>query len=100
MQERLGRARVEGYLAHKKLRPPLGSPQGPGHSPTVGSWEEGISYEQATPVPFLCPTSLYSTTPPEATGGYPHEAGIGLCLIVGFKVASRICGGFNRGENS
>ena len=50
MQERLGRARVQGYLAHKKLRPPLGSPQGPGHSPTVGSWEENVSYERGTPV--------------------------------------------------
>ena len=27
-------AMVQWYLAHKKLRPPLGSPQGPRHSPT------------------------------------------------------------------
>ena len=28
---------VQGYLAHKKQPPPLGPPQGPGHSPTGGS---------------------------------------------------------------
>ena len=28
---------LQGYLAHKKQPPPLGSPQGPGLSPTVGS---------------------------------------------------------------
>ena len=37
LQERLGRAQVQGYLVHQKLRPPLGSPQGPRYSPTVGS---------------------------------------------------------------
>ena len=28
---------VEEYLARKKQPPPLGTPQGPGHIPTVGS---------------------------------------------------------------
>jgi len=28
---------VQGYLAHKKHPPSLGPPQGPRHSPTVGS---------------------------------------------------------------
>ena len=28
---------VQGYLAHKKLRPPLGSPLGPRYRPAVGS---------------------------------------------------------------
>jgi len=28
---------VQGYLAHKKTHPPLGSPYGPMHRPTVGS---------------------------------------------------------------
>ena len=51
LQERLGRAPVQGYLAQKKLRPPLGSPQGPRQSPTVGSWEDDVSYERGTPVP-------------------------------------------------
>ena len=36
LQERLGRAQVQGYLVHKELRAPLGSPQGPRHSPSVG----------------------------------------------------------------
>ena len=41
---------TQGYLAHKKLRPPLGSPQGPGHSPTVFPHGEVVSYERGTPV--------------------------------------------------
>ena len=28
---------LQGYLAHNKLRPPPGSPQGTRHSPSVGS---------------------------------------------------------------
>ena len=28
---------VQGYLAHKKLPPPVGPPQGPRQRPTVGS---------------------------------------------------------------
>ena len=27
---------IQGYLAHKKTPTPLGTPQGPGHGPTVG----------------------------------------------------------------
>ena len=27
------------------------APQGPRHSPTVGSYERGVSYERRTPVP-------------------------------------------------
>ena len=30
-------ARLQGHLAHKKHPPSLGPPQGPRHSPTVGS---------------------------------------------------------------
>ena len=37
LQERLGRARVQGYLAHKETLTPLGPPQDPRHRPTVGS---------------------------------------------------------------
>ena len=29
--------RLQGHLAHKKQPPPLGPPQDPGFSPTVGS---------------------------------------------------------------
>ena len=32
---RRARSGLQGYLAHKKQPPPLGSPQGPRHSPTV-----------------------------------------------------------------
>ena len=28
--------------------PPLGPPWGPRHGPTVGSWEEAVSYERGT----------------------------------------------------
>ena len=28
--------RLQGYLAHKKQPPPIGTPQGPRHEPTVG----------------------------------------------------------------
>ena len=41
---------IQGYLAHKKPPPPLGPPQGPGHRPTVGSWEESRCHERGTPV--------------------------------------------------
>ena len=49
LQERLRRARVQVCLAHKKLRAPLGSPQGPRHSPTVGSYAGAVSCERGTP---------------------------------------------------
>ena len=59
---------LQGYLAHKKLRPPLGLPQGPRHSPTVGSYGGAISYERSTPVPPQDPLrqqeSLFVTRPP------------------------------------
>ena len=42
---------IQGYLAHKKQPAPLGPPQFPRYSPTVGSWEGGGSYKQGTPVP-------------------------------------------------
>ena len=41
---------LQAYLDHKKLLPPLGPPQGPRHSPTVGSWGGAVSYERDTPV--------------------------------------------------
>ena len=45
-----GGGEVQGYLAHKKQPPPLGSQEGPRHSPTVGSWEGRVSYERSNPV--------------------------------------------------
>ena len=43
-------ARVHGYLAHKKLPTPLGTPYGPRHRATVGSQAAAVSYERGTPV--------------------------------------------------
>jgi len=43
-------ARIDGRLAHKKQPPPPGSPSGPRHSPTVGSYGGAVSYERGTPV--------------------------------------------------
>ena len=40
----------QGYLAHKKPPPSLGPLTDPRYSPTVGSWEGGVSYERSTPV--------------------------------------------------
>jgi hypothetical protein len=40
----------QGYLAHKKLPPPLGPPYDPRYSRTVGSLEGGVSHERGTPV--------------------------------------------------
>ena len=39
---------VQGYLAHKKHPPSLGPPQGPRHSPVVGSYEGAVSHERGT----------------------------------------------------
>ena len=44
---------VQGYLAHKKQPPPLGPPQGPRHSPTVGSQGGAVSSGLSHRV-FLC----------------------------------------------
>ena len=44
---------LEGYLARKKQPPPLGPPQGPGRSPTVGSQVAAVFNERGTPV-SLC----------------------------------------------
>jgi len=35
-------------LAHRKQSPPLGPPCDPRHSPSVGSWEEGVSHQRGT----------------------------------------------------
>ena len=35
---------VQGYLAHKKMPTPPGSPREPRHSPTVGSYGLAVSY--------------------------------------------------------
>ena len=40
---------VQGYLAHKKTLTPLGLPQGPRQRPTVGSYEEVVSFERGAP---------------------------------------------------
>jgi hypothetical protein len=42
--------RAQGYLAHKKVRPLPGSPQGPRHSPTAGSYGGAVSHERGTPL--------------------------------------------------
>jgi len=45
---------LQGYLAHKKTPNPLGPPEGPRHSPTVGSYGGAVSYERGTPVgPYI-----------------------------------------------
>ena len=41
---------LQGYLAHKKQRLPLGPPYDPRHSPTAGSQGGVVSYERDTPV--------------------------------------------------
>ena len=41
---------IRGFLAHKKTPTPLGPPQGPNHSPTVGTYRAAVCYEQGTPV--------------------------------------------------
>ena len=41
---------VQGYLAHGKQPPSLGSPQVPRFRALVGSWEGGGSYERGAPV--------------------------------------------------
>ena len=47
----LASSAVQGCLAHKKQppTPPLGPPEDPRHSPTVGFWGV-VSYGQGTPV--------------------------------------------------
>ena len=40
--------RIQGYLAHKKQRPSLGPPYDLRYSPTVGSWEGGVSCDSGT----------------------------------------------------
>ena len=45
--------RLQGYLAHKKATTPLGPPQDPRHSPSVGSEGVAVSYERGTPVLVL-----------------------------------------------
>ena len=46
---KIGGGGLKGYLAHEKQPPPLGTPQDPGHRPTIG-WGEIISFERGTPV--------------------------------------------------
>ena len=41
---------TQEYLAHKKQPTSLGPPEGPRHSPTVGSWVGAVSYERGTPI--------------------------------------------------
>ena len=49
---------LQGYLAQKKQPRLLGPPDDPRYSPTVGSWQGGVSCEQGTPCrgmhPDLC----------------------------------------------
>jgi hypothetical protein len=44
---------LQGCLAHKKQTPPLGPTYDHRYSPTVGSWEGGVSYERGTPAHLL-----------------------------------------------
>ena len=53
---------LQGDLAHKKQDTPLGPPQGPRHSPTVGSYGGDVSYERGSPVPRLLPNAIYVDT--------------------------------------
>ena len=55
---RVGILALQGYLDHKKQRPPLGPPQGPRHQPTVGSLGGAVSCERGTPVPDSARASL------------------------------------------
>jgi hypothetical protein len=41
---------LQGYLAHKKPHPALGTLEGPRHSPPVGSYGNAVSYGQGNPV--------------------------------------------------
>jgi len=43
---------LQGYLAHKKTRNPLGPPYGPRHGPNVGSYEAAVSHERGSLVPL------------------------------------------------
>ena len=53
---------IQGYLAHKKLPPPPGLPQGPRHIRTVGSYGEAVSYGRGTPVLCTFYTSFYTNS--------------------------------------
>ena len=73
---------VQGYLAHKKQPPPLGPPYDLGYSPTVGSWEGGVSYERGTPrgLRYLSSGEGVKFDPKEVRQGYlahkkPHPPG-------------------------
>ena len=47
---------LQGYLAHKKLPPSLGPPQGPRHSPTIESKGVAVSCGRGNPVEINGPT--------------------------------------------
>ena len=49
---------MQGYLAHEKPPPPLGPPEDPGHSPTVGS--QGEAYERGTPAGWIKTTGTHA----------------------------------------
>ena len=63
----------QGYLAHKKQPPPLGPPLDPRYSPTVGFYEEVISYERGTPVGVRLMVAVTSQVPCETLGGKSRE---------------------------
>ena len=52
-----GSCPLQRYLAHKKEPPSLGPPYDPRYSPTVGSWEGGVSYGRGAPVQQCVPPS-------------------------------------------
>jgi len=50
-----GKVVIQGYLAQKKLPPPLGTPQAHRHRAIVGSYGGGVSYEWYPCNPSECP---------------------------------------------
>ena len=69
---------LQGNLAHKKQPTSLGPPQGPRHSPTVGSQVGAVSYERGTPVGYEPHVEQSDSVPSEGgerriLGGVPRE---------------------------
>ena len=52
---------LQGYLAHTKQQPPIGTPSGPRHSPTVGEEERGLRERGRGGRPPKMPSRYLST---------------------------------------
>ena len=70
------RLTLQGYLAHKKLCPPLGPTQGPRRRRSVGSYGGAVSYERGTPVRGAPP--LYGAA--RLCAGFPLTLGRAMTL--------------------